>query len=564
MRIRRKKNGIAVHAISGTHVVMLGLDATAAARRGLLGFAIERTDHTEDERYWLKGYKTFEATIPHPEPGSLHSTLEHPIQSFLWADYTAKPEHTYTYRIRPMKGRPKSLQAGVDVVVKIQTEPVDKGTHAIYFNRGAIASQAYARKFGNLPPDQTEAPDVAQAWLSRGLLEGALEFIAQAKSSRFALRAALYEFTYDPILQALKAAAGRGADVKIVYEAGKEKKNGRSVLTSTSKGNAKAIQQAHIPAELLIKRTKRKAIPHNKFIVLLDRGRPVEVWTGSTNVTQSGFLGQSNVGHLVRDEGVAQAFRDYWEQLSTDPEWNDFRQWVEAHNPRPGALPPDSITALFSPRSSSGMLDWYADRIEAANRLVMFTAAFGVNKKLAERFAIDEDFLRFIITEKKPSPANMELLRRDRDTKIAFGATLGRDARRYKIPGWELDEWYKGEELFRKQGHIFYVHTKYLGIDLLTSDPLVFSGSANFSTNSLLRNDENMLLIRGNEHVADIYLTEFDRLFRHFFFRSVANQLARAGRLNERRAAYLDATDAWTGEHFRRGSFKSRRREMLR
>jgi hypothetical protein len=27
-----------------------------------------------------------------------------------------------------------------------------------------------------------------------------------------------------------------------------------------------------------------------------------------------------------------------------------------------------------------------------------------------------------------------------------------------------------------------------------------------------------MLLIRGNTRVADIYMTEFDRLFRHFYF----------------------------------------------
>lgn len=564
MRTRRKQSGISVHAISGTHVVMLGLDATAAARRSLLGFAIERTDHTENERYWLKGYKTFKETLPDPTPGSLHSTLEHPIQSFLWSDYTAKPEHDYTYRIRPLRGTPKFLKAGQDVVVRIKTEPVDQGTHAIYFNRGAIASQAYARKFGNLPPAETSDPEGAQDWLSRGLLRGALDFIAQAKSSRFSLRAALYEFTYEPVIEALKAAAKRGANVKIVYEAGKEKKKGRMVLTSTTKGNEKAIKKAKIPAGLLIKRTKRKAIPHNKFIVLLDHGRPVQVWTGSTNMTVSGFLGQSNVGHLVRDEAVAGAYFGYWQQLARDPEWNDLRQWVEANTPRPESVPPNSIVPIFSPRRSSKMLDWYADQIEAAEKTVIFTAAFGVNKKLAQRFALDKDYLRFIITEKMPSPANMELLSRDRDTKIAFGATLGRDVRRNKIPGWQLDQWYMDEEHFRKQGHVFYVHTKYLGIDLLTSDPLVFSGSANFSSNSLLNNDENMLLIRGNASVADVYFTEFDRLFRHFFFRNVANELAQAGSSQEEKAVFLDPTDDWTQSHFRRGSFKSRRREMLR
>lgn len=47
MRVREKKAGISAHAISGTYVVLFGFDATPAKRKGLLGFAIERTDPKE-------------------------------------------------------------------------------------------------------------------------------------------------------------------------------------------------------------------------------------------------------------------------------------------------------------------------------------------------------------------------------------------------------------------------------------------------------------------------------------------------------------------------------------
>jgi hypothetical protein len=40
----------------------------------------------------------------------------------------------------------------------------------------------------------------------------------------------------------------------------------------------------------------------------------------------------------------------------------------------------------------------------------------------------------------------------------------------------------------------------------LSDDPLVCSGSASFSKNSLTANDENILLIRGNTRIAGIYL----------------------------------------------------------
>ena len=294
-------------------------------------------------------------------------------------------------------------------------------------------------------------------------------------------------------------------------------------------------------------------------------GQPREVWTGSTNFTQSGFLGQSNVGHLVRSPATAAEFPAYWAELAGDPAWNPLRDWVMQHSPAPdGPTPPASTVTLFSPRRRSKMLDWYGDRIAHAQQCVMFTAAFGVNRKLAERFAEDKDFLRFIMVEKNPTGQTAALLRRDRDVLIARGSTLGRDAVQRKLPGWELDKWFLDEEHYRgTRGHVFYVHTKYMLVDPLSDDPMVFSGSANFSANSLLRNDENMLLIRGNRRVADIYLGEFDRLFRHFFFRQTANRHYGTAE-EQRKAKFLGEDDSWTNPYYEAGNFKERRRKLLR
>jgi hypothetical protein len=47
MRKRIKQTGkksISVNAIAGTYVVLLAMDANPAARKGLLGFAIHRTE----------------------------------------------------------------------------------------------------------------------------------------------------------------------------------------------------------------------------------------------------------------------------------------------------------------------------------------------------------------------------------------------------------------------------------------------------------------------------------------------------------------------------------------
>src|SRR6187431_871446 len=102
MRFKKTENGVTVQAIAGTHVVMLGLDMAEADTTGLLGFVIHRTDPTENEAYWLTGMRTFEASYPNPPDGALVSTLEHPIQDFLWSDFTAKPGRTYVFRVVPV------------------------------------------------------------------------------------------------------------------------------------------------------------------------------------------------------------------------------------------------------------------------------------------------------------------------------------------------------------------------------------------------------------------------------------------------------------------------------
>ena len=99
--------------------------------------------------------------------------------------------------------------------------------------------------------------------------------------------------------------------------------------------------------------------------------------------------------------------------------------------------------------------------------------------------------------------------------------------------------------------HVKYIHTKYMLIDPLGPDPLVITGSANFSDASTRKNDENMLLIRGDARVADLYLSEFMRLFNHFQFRDLAR--ARTASDHERERSYLATSDSWKDSYYVEG-----------
>lgn len=539
MRKKETNGAIAVQAIAGSYVVLLGIDLAETSSAGALGFAIERIDHTEDERYWLKGFRTFEETDPRLPPGSLVSTLEHPIQAFLWGDFTAKPAHDYTYRVVTLRGKPKNLEQGETVEVSIATEDEAVGTHAVYFNRGVAGSQAYARKFNNLPPDKVPNGR-AWTWLSRGLVEALLAFIKQAKGSQYELRAALYEFQYLPVLKAFGEVQKTGATVKIIFDARKNQQN------YPNQANREAIAAAKIEPLTLPRTANPSYIAHNKFIVLLQDGKPIQVWTGSTNITDGGIFGHSNVGHIVREPMVAASYLAYWEQLSHDPTAAKLRPWNEQHTPVPPELPLAGTTTFFSPRPSLKALEWYADRMEATHTAVFLTAAFGVNDLLANVIAKDNDYLRYVLLEKEGG--NIETLRRDPDTRIAVGAVN---------KGGTFDRFLQ-EKTTNLNTHVRYIHTKYMLIDPLSDDPIVITGSANFSDASTKNNDENMLVIRGDRRVADIYLGEFMRLFNHYYARYVATM--QSTEPGEARSVYLKPDDAWLKGYYEADSPKQKER----
>ncbi|WP_171210209.1 MULTISPECIES: phospholipase D-like domain-containing protein [unclassified Ruegeria] len=580
MRVSTKADGFSVQAISGTRVVMLHMNAKEDVLDGFLGFGVGLRTETGGIR-WLKGFKCFESVVPDPARAQRFDTADHPVQDFRWGHYWAEPDRAYSYVIRPLyrpvNGDLSTLRPGTDLEITVRTESEEIGEHSIFFNRGAIVSQAYAERFAN---DETLDQDALKAelddphsertqWLSRGLLEGALNFIAQARDSRFSLHCGFYELTYPPILQALADAAARGARVEVTFEADFFKRSeNRRTETKYGVMNRAAIAPFAGQANLHFKeRIHFVAITHNKFMVLKENGHPVQVWTGSTNITASGFCGQSNTGHVVRDEGVAQAYSDYFDLLARDAQREEMRAFTEARTPPPQEeLPENSITPLFSPRKGSSELDWYGRKIEQARQTVILTSAFGVTTRLAKYFDNDRDYLRYILMEQRSRGAGaQEMIERDRDTRIVFGQGLGFTGSLghwRKVPGFKLEQWMWREHHFRSSGHVFFVHTKYMGIDVLTDEPMVFTGSANFSPGSLSSNDENMLLIRGNTRVSDVYLTEFFRLLNHFYFRQVANRKARDGH-SDPRIRFLDETGDWVRGHFQSDFYRSKRRELF-
>ena len=537
-----KVGGYQIFAITGVNTVSFAINGAGANTKGLLGFAVERHDPKENQKYYMLGYKVFRSVIPKPDRKTTVSTFDHPVQSFIWDDFTAKDGYKYEYIFHPLKGTPKNIdRSAKPIPIKIETEPLfSNNKHDIFFNRGVASSQAYVRKFDNKKPDQLPPAKREEAleWLSRKLDDALLKFIANAKKGD-TLLCCFYEFRYKPAVEALKAAIKRKVNVRVIIDAkvnGRKDKTGKLVPSFPREENLAMIKKVGIPAKHIIRReAKPNNIQHNKFMVLKRGKNPVEVWTGSTNISEGGIFGQTNVGHWVRDKDVAKAFEAYWELLSGDPgpkkkddrstalkKNNAFRKQVVALTKVPDKWEklPKGTTVVFSPRSGDKVLKMYAEMTDKADDLSCITLAFGVNKEFKALLKDNtaKDHLAFFLLEKQDKP--------NKKSKQPFIAI---NAKNNVYKAWgsflrdSLYQWTKETNTRKLQlnQHVSYIHSKFSLMDPLSNDPIVVSGSANFSGPSTTANDENMLIIRGDQRVADIYFTEFNRLFFHYYFRSV-------------------------------------------
>lgn len=579
------QHGYIAYAVSGTNTISFCIDFRAADTTGLLGFTMERILTATGEKKIADGYKVFEELISNPTPVIQVSTFDHPIQSFVWDDFTCRPGTEYQFLLYPLRGTPTDIDRTLTPIsITIKTEELfTNGEHDIFFNRGVASSQAYARKFHNLAPAKIIDPVLKQKsldWLSRDLDNAIIKFIKSAKSGE-TLLGCFYEFRYKAVADEFKRAIGRGVNVRLIIDAKNNEttdSDGTVHESFPKEDNLRTLDNAEISVDpedgYVILRTANKAnIQHNKFIVLLNNDADSsarEVWTGSTNISNGGIHGQTNVGHWVKNSEVAKKFKLYWELLSTNPgalENEDkaigtkknaafkravqklqdtivFESWDDI---------PSGITAIFSPRSGEKMLNSYARMFDTAKSFACITLAFGINQ-LFKKYIMDNttsSHLAFMLLEKKD--------KEKKDSKNPF-VYVGAKQNVYKAWGSYLEEplynWARevSTRSLKLNEHVAYIHSKFMLVDPLGNDPVVITGSANFSGPSTTANDENMLIIRGDRRTADIYYTEFNRIFNHYYFRAVKKNAEENNRADHAQR-FLKPDDTWL-EKYTDGKFR--------
>ncbi len=560
MRYKNEDGALKLYAVAGTQTVLLAfhIDKAKVEGKEFMGFSVSKVD-SEGTKTSLNGTKHFVSLLKDNtiiDPKIKFASL---VQAFFWKDYKADPGQKYKYTVKAMFGTARNFVAKFESSITVTTEELNKGKHSVYFNFGVTGSQGYAsnKEFGNKPIFDLPKPAFEKAlnYLGRELYnDGVKAFIQQAGTKKHSLYCAFYEIQYPEVVKELKALKSKCKDLQIVFSA----QSGQNKDDVHEKGNRNSLKNAGL-LSISHERTKANQ-PHNKFMVLCKDDEPIEVWTGSTNLTLSGIFGQSNTGHWIKDKTIAKKFKAYWDTLKDNPDMPDLGAVSE------GIQADADLTKLkngtyvfFSPRNlpakkgiTPNQLNSYVNLIDNAKELVCMVFPFNFDKVFKEVYNKKRNYLRYLLFEKLAEAKNAKK-KEDSDVnlKITGGAVLESKVEQFVkevTPKKTVD------------GGILFVHNKFILVDPLSDNPIVLSGSANFSNASITSNDENSVLIKGNARVADIYLTEFNRLFEHFWPRFLTKTASKTrGGFDKQ----LDEQYTWFINYYKPASYHFKRGQMF-
>ena len=289
---------------------------------------------------------------------------------------------------------------------------------------------------------------------------------------------AIYSTESLPIVNAINAAAARGVVVRFIAAAN----------TGTNNSELGSVSSS-IP---LIQRPDDGEVMHNKFLIM-DIADPLRatVMTGSTNHSDNSLHNDWNNMVIIQDQSLAFAYRTEFEEM-----WGSTGAQPNAANSKFGAAKTDNtphnftidgipVELYFSP--SDGTTSHIVSAINSANTDIQFAMLTFINNDLGD-------------------------------------AVKARHQAGIDVKGIIENIYYLGSEynglvnagvnVLSHFTTLYFMHHKYGIVDANnpSSDPLVITGSHNWTNSAETDYDENTLIIHSAE-IAGMYFEEFSQTF---------------------------------------------------
>lgn len=336
------------------------------------------------------------------------------------------------------------------------TASADPGSITVYFNKSVDQSVALGPLAINLG---SAIDDTIKAYMDR------------AQST---IDVAVYNTTSSLLVNAANDARARGVQVRWIAEG----------------SNSNSALQNLAPSIAVLYRTNSTGSGmHNKFVIVdTDGGPDAHVLTGSANFTNAGFFLDPNNLVIVQDMALARAYRMEFEEM-----WGGSGPLPNLANSRFGPDKTNNTPHLFN---VNGTL------VRSA-----FSPTDGTTARIVEALNTADvriEFALFALTNSTLTSALIDM--QARPNVLVRGMVEEDD-----LTLWVFDALVAGGVDVRPDGASNSLHHKYAIVDrgAPSFDPLVITGSHNWSFNAENFNDENTLIIH-SDAVADQFHQEWN------------------------------------------------------
>ncbi len=350
-------------------------------------------------------------------------------------------------------------KSSIQSVYTLSTNP-GTGTINIYFNYPVDTSVALPGNAAN------------------GKVNFESKLINRINSTKYSIDMAVYSFADMPdVANALILAKQRGVRVRVVYD-NRNMQNSMQMLLDAG------IKMSQRPANL-------SGIMHNKFFIFDARDTISSndwLWTGSWNVTATELNWKNNVVE-INDPNITKAYQTEFEEMwgsntdTPDPSKAKFGNQKTDNTPHSFTIGGKQIYLYFSP--SDGTTSRIINSINSADDdiyLAQFTVTRNdIGDAINSRYNAGIKDIRGVVNNINDSGSEYSYLKTFADMHPNSGSTL---------------------------------HDKYGLVDAedLSSDPIVITGSHNWSTAAETVNDENTLIIH-DAAISNFYLQDFKQRY---------------------------------------------------
>jgi phosphatidylserine/phosphatidylglycerophosphate/cardiolipin synthase-like enzyme len=516
------------------------------------GFAIARRKKdakgkkTEDFLPNRMGFENekINASAEEGEAAVLKPSTEWPFQRFSWTDHDANTGDTVSYRVIPVVrnsgGKLELLESHASDWSPAKTlGAIAEGPFRSFFNRGFVMSQFMARYLKerglNLKQFKETISDkddkTIREFLSGDLRRALLTELKTALDEQGQIFAALFELSDDELIE---AACALGQRAHLVLANGSVTKQKDETSAEARQRDENESARARLVAAKVDVQKKNRflspgALGHNKFLIRTDKkGNPFIAWTGSTNWAPTGLCTQVNNGLLIEDPEVAKIYLDQWHRLrdagSTFP-----KNLVAANSKAKdnGEETPGKIrSTVWFTRASKGVdMDALRQAVEGAREGILFLmfmpGSAGLFSTVAARSAEPNLYVRGVVSELPHGRGDESAV----DVNLIDGADhtplhldiIQPEGVKHPFANFAAEVTHK--QFLGGIGHAI-IHSKVVVLDPFASDPVVITGSHNFSSSASSKNDENFIIVRGDHQLAESYAVNILGAYAHYRWRA--------------------------------------------